>query len=113
MLQSLLKILPPARGALAVKLTGVSGFTGRGSVRFSPDGQGGGALLVMLNGLAGRSADIFADGAFAANIAITNGRANAIFSSSKGDKLPAIEDGAQIDIHQNGDVVLSGVLTRA
>ncbi|WP_133162151.1 hypothetical protein [Hyphococcus luteus] len=111
MLQSILRMLPPLRGALAVKLTGVSGFTGHGSVHYAAMEQGG-VLTVSLSGVAGRRADIFADGERAASIAITNGRASATFSSTKGDKLPALADGAHIDIRQNGDIVLSGVLTR-
>lgn len=111
MLQSILRMLPPLRDALAVKLTGVSGFTGRGSIHYTAT-ENGGVLTVSLNGIAGRRAEIFADDKLAASIAITNGRASATFSSTKGDKLPALEEGAHIDIRQNGDIVLSGVLTR-
>lgn len=112
MIQNLLRMLPPARGALAVKLRGINGFTGRGSVRYAANDNGG-MMTITLNGVAGRSAEIFARGELAGSVAIINGRASAIFSSTKGDKLPALEEGAEIDIRQNGDVVLSGVLTRA
>ncbi len=111
MLQTLLRLLPPPRGALAVKLSGVSGFTGRGFIRYASV-ENGGVLYVTLIGIAGREAEVFADGECAARIDIINGRASAIFSSAKGDKLPSIEEGAHIDIRQNGDIVLSGVLTR-
>lgn len=112
MIQNLLRMLPPVRGALSVRLTGINGFTGRGWVRYA-ENDNGGVLTVTLNGIAGRSAEIFAHDELAGSVAITNGRASATFSSAKGDKLPALEDGAEIDIRQNGDVVLSGVLTRA
>ncbi len=111
MLQTLLRMLPSARGSLAVKLIGVDGFTGRGSIRFSA-AENGGALSVSLTGVAGLRADIVADGEIVATAPITNGRAEATFSSSKGDILPALQEGAQIDIQQNGDVVLTGILAR-
>ena len=112
MIQNLLRMLPPLRGALTVKLTGINGFTGRGSVRYAANDNGG-MLTITLNGVAGRSAEIFTQGELAGSVAIINGRANATFSSARGDKLPALQEGAEIDIRQNGDVVLSGVLTRA
>lgn len=112
MFQNLLKLLPPLRGALTVKLTGIHGFSGRGSVRFFST-DAGGVLTVSLNGLAGISADIFSDDEIAVSVPITNGRADATFSSAKGDKLPMLQEGAHIEIRQNGDVVLSGVLARS
>lgn len=112
MIQTLLRMLPQARGALSVRLTGINGFTGRGSVRYA-ENDNGGMLTITLTGVAGRSAEVFAHGESAGSIAIINGRASATFSSAKGDKLPALKEGAEIDIRQNGEVVLQGVLTRA
>ena len=99
------------RGSLGVKLIGVNGFTGRGFVRYATMDDGG-VLWVTLVGVAGQRAEIFADQERAAKVSITNGRASAIFSSSRGDKLPSLAEGAHIDIRQNGDIILSGVLTR-
>jgi hypothetical protein len=112
MLQNLMRILPPASGVLTVRLAGVDGFTGRGSVRYAANDHAF-VLTVTLSGVAGRKAEVFANGRSVADVAVTNGRANATFSSSRGDKLPELCDGARIEIRQNGDVVLDGALTRA
>lgn len=111
MLQSLLRILPPVSGVLTVKLAGVDGFTGRGAVRYATAGDAF-VMTVTLTGIAGKRAEIFVDGKRLAGIAVTNGRASATLSSSRGDKSPPLREGAQIDIRQNGDTVLNGALTR-
>ena len=111
-LQRFLNILPALRGVHVVKLAGVDGFTGRGSIRYAANDNSF-IFTVTLSGIAGRSADVYIDHEPACCIELTNGRAYATFSSSKGDKLPELDDGSHIEIRQNGDSVLSGVLTRA
>lgn len=112
MLQALLKALPLLRPEYAAKLVGVNGFTGRGSIGYSPNKNGARKLSVQLHGLAGREAELVIDNAPTATIAIKKGHAGATIASDNGDKLPELPEGAQIEVRQNGDTVLSGVLTR-
>lgn len=114
MIQMLTKALarpwPLPWRTLSAKLAGVNGFTGRGAVSF----QSGGArkLSIALQGIAGKQAEVIADDEPAGTVMVVKGRANATFTSKRGDKLPELGDGSRIDIRQNGDVILSGVLSR-
>ena len=97
---------------LARHLVGVNGFTGRGAVGYSVNKNGAKKLSVQLHGLAGREAELFVDNLPAVNVAITNGHASMTFASDSGDTLPDCAEGAQIDVRQNDEIILSGVLTR-
>lgn len=109
MLQALLNIMPHRRAALTARLVGVSGFTGRGDIRFAARKNEKNILFVDLRGLAGRSAMIFVNGTQVATIEISKGRAGKSLSSRAGHKFPKIGPGDNIDVRQNGDVILSGV----
>lgn len=113
MLGGVFKRLALTRGKLAAKLAGVNGFTGRGSIacQTSPDGVD--KLTIDLSGLAGRNADVFINDAPSGTIAVKNGRARARLVSQASDSGLRTDDGALVEVRQNGDVVLSGVLTRA
>lgn len=104
--------LPLARAAYSARLAGVNGFTGRGAIGFDINAQGEKKLFVDLYGVAGRGAEIFVDDRPVQTIAITKGRGGATFASRKGDIVPDMAEGAKVDVMQNGDVILSGVLTR-
>lgn len=108
----ILKAFALTRGKLAAKLSGVDGFTGRGTVACKIARQGLDTLRVDLNGLAGRKAEIFLNETPAGTITIKNGRAREKFASPLVAGAPAVGDGSLVEIRQNGDVVLSGVLTR-
>ncbi len=112
MLQALLRIWPLTRPSLAATLAGVSGFTGRGAVRYLDKRTGVKILAIRLDGLAGREASIVTNTAHPLHIKIENGHANRKFVSKDGHKVPALCEGDRIDVHQNGEVILSGVLTR-
>lgn len=112
LLDVLYKALPIGQ-VMTARLTGVNGFTGRGAVAYKNTKSGFKKLTVDLSGLAGRKAEIVANDAPAGAVALANGRASARFISSKGHDVPSLNEGARIDILQNGDVVLSGVLTRS
>ncbi|WP_395073532.1 hypothetical protein [Hyphococcus sp.] len=112
MFQALLRILPLMRPTLAAKLAGVNGFTGRGAIAYSAAKSGVKTLSVKLDGLAGRGAEILADETHAVQIKIRNGHADETFVSKKGHRVPDLKEGDRIDVQQNGDVILSGVLTR-
>lgn len=104
--------LPRKRGTVDAALRGVNGFTGRGEIEFTLGENGDRKLSVGLRGVAGRSAEVFADGALAATVNLDDGRADRLFDTRRGDAVPALTAGARIDIRQNGDVILEGVLTR-
>ncbi len=112
MFHALLRVWPRLRSKFSARLSGVNGFTGRGAVNYSSTKAGVKKLSVNLRGLAGREANLFADQSSSVPVPIINGRARATFVSKKGDKVPSLTEGARIDVHQNGDVILSGVLTR-
>ena len=61
MIQALLKSLPLLRPEYAAKLVGVNGFTGRGSIGYSPSKTGARKLSIQLHGLAGREAELIID----------------------------------------------------
>ena len=103
MIEALLNMLPPMRADLAATLTGVNGFTGRGEVEFSSRRTGVRSREVELNGVAGREARLTFD----------NGRASQMFATDKGDNIPRLYYGANIEIRQNGEAILKGVLKRA
>ncbi|MEO1135727.1 MAG: hypothetical protein AAFW68_03825 [Pseudomonadota bacterium] len=111
MLGGVFKRLALTRGKLAAKLAGVNGFTGRGSIACMTSAEGVDRLTVDLSGLAGRNADVFINNARSGTIAIKNGRAKARLVSRAGGLRT--NDGARVEVRQNGDVVLAGVLTRA
>ncbi|MEZ5894622.1 MAG: hypothetical protein R3C58_15930 [Parvularculaceae bacterium] len=112
MLKLLAKLYLFGQGPLVAPLAGVNGFTGRGAIGYAGRNGRSKRMRVFMRGVAGRNADIFADGALAASTKVKNGRVWAHFASERGDPVPALEEGAVIEIRQNGDVILSGVLSR-
>jgi len=110
MLKTLTRIFPRKIADYEAKLTGVGGFTGRGEVAFSAWTSGAKNLEVALRGVAGRVAEIFVDGGFVATIDLDNGRANQVFDTRRGNTLPSFVEGGRVEIRQNGDVILEGVL---
>lgn len=112
MIAILSRALPLPWRPFCAKLAGVNGFTGRGSAFFQYSGDGDRKLSVELFGVAGCEANVAVNDDAVATVSLVNGRANATFTSKRGDKLPKLYDDARIDIRQNGDVILSGVLSR-
>lgn len=113
MLDELLSVLPPIRADLTAKLTGVNGFTGHGEVEFISRRNGVRSLEVELRGVAGREALVYADDQPAAKLTFDDGRANQLFITNKGDDVPKLYYGATIEIRQNGQAILQGMLKRA
>ena len=113
MLEALLNLLPPMRADLTAKLVGVNGFTGDGEVEFISRRNGVRSLEVALRGVAGREALVYADDAPTARLTFDNGRASQTFATDRGDDIPRLYYGASIEIRQNGEAILKGVLTRA
>lgn len=89
-------------------LRGVNGFTGRGDIAFAVWPNGKRQLNVELRGVAGRVAEVYADGALAATIDLDEGRAGKSFNTKRGDDVPYLTKDASIDVRQNGQVILEG-----
>jgi hypothetical protein len=112
MLHALLRVWPLSRSTLAAKLAGVNGFTGRGVIGYAVNRNGAKTLMVRLDGVAGREAEIVAHDAQPMCVKIDNGHADKKFASKQGHQVPALSEGDRVDVVQNGDVILNGVLTR-
>ncbi|MHA7871607.1 MAG: hypothetical protein ACX939_04580 [Hyphococcus sp.] len=110
MFEALLRLFPRKSADLEAKLQGVNGFTGRGEIEYAAWSSGARALEVELRGVAGRSAEVYADGAPIAEVNLDNGRVDRTFATQRGDSVPELIEGARIDVRQNGDIILEGVL---
>jgi len=95
---------------LGAKLAGVSGYTGRGDVDYACWGSGAKRMNVALRGVAGTSADLYADDEFVATLAVNNGKLDQKCDTARGDLLPELHPGSHIEIRQNDHVILEGVL---
>ncbi len=113
MIETLLNILPPLRADLAVKLTGVNGFTGAGEIGFIARRNGARSIEIELRGVAGREAVVYAEDQPVATLRFDHGHASQVLATEKGDDVPALFYGAAIEIRQNGEAILKGSLTRA
>ena len=111
MLQTLINALPLKGQRHQAKLRGVDGYTGQGGVTVAISQNGKRKMGVALRGIAGRSAEVFADGAYAGTVELTNGRADQTFDTTRGETLPEIHCGTEFDIRQNGQIILKGALT--
>ena len=95
---------------LEAKLSGVNGHTGHGEIEFEMWKDGMRELEIELRGVAGRFAEIFANGDLVAAVEFDNGRLDHRFISKNGDELPELGEGALIEVRQNGQPILEGVL---
>lgn len=95
---------------LEARLTPVNGYTGRGEIEFSAWRNGSKQLEIELRGVAGRSADVYINGERVKTVSLNNGRVDAFFDTRKGDALPELREGSNVEVRQNGDAILDGVL---
>jgi len=98
---------------LGATLQGVDGFTGRGEIAYARRSNGEQRMRVQLRGLAGRSADVFVNGAAFKTVFLDNGLFRHSFDSTRGERIPTLNEGARLEIRQNGHLVLEGCLARA
>lgn len=110
MINSLLKTLPFVRANLQASLQGVNGYTGAGDIQFAASKNGARFMRVGVRGVAGRTADLYVGEALAATIDLDNGRGRKKINSRKGDDLPVFCEGARVEVRQNGQAILEGVL---
>lgn len=106
-------LAPFAGGAMGAPLAGVNGFTGGGRIRYAACGANRRRLRIDLKGVAGRVAEIHVDGVLAGRMRVKDGRSCATFASTRGDAIPPLGEGARIEIRQNGETILAGVLSRS
>ena len=111
MLNMLKKIFAAKQLSLRAKLIGVAGFTGVGVVDYTAYKTNHSDLGIKVKGIAGLKAALHLNGDHLIDLAINNGRAYTFADTRQGTKLPTLVEGDQVAIHQNGDVVLEGVLT--
>ncbi len=98
------------RIALNTKLQGVNGFTGNGDVAFLFWRSGAKKIDIGLNGVAGRTADVFLNDAHYQAMPLENGAARFTLNTSRGDPVPDLAPGASVEIRQNGEAILGGTL---
>ncbi len=96
------------RTRLESNLKGVNGYTGQGDIAFAAWPNGKRKLDVALRGVAGRVAEVYANGALAATIDLKEGRAGRSFNTQRGDQVPQLTPDATIDVRQNGQIILEG-----
>lgn len=97
---------------LEARLSPINGYTGRGEIEFSAWGNGSRQLEIELRGVAGRVAELFINGERIKTVNLDNGRVDAFYDTRQGDALPELSEGASVEIIQNGDAILNGVLLR-
>jgi len=97
---------------LEAKLRGVDGFTGYGEIEYADFSSGARCIEVEVRGAAGLSADVYAHGEKVGTVSLNNGRADEFFDSRHGHELPTLSEGDSVEVRQNGQVVLEGVLVR-
>lgn len=100
------------RKRLTTKLHGVNGYTGRGKLGVSAWGSGASVLNIELRGVAGREAEICVDGDRLHSVPLTNGKAARRFHATKERDNREWTSGAKIEIRQNGQAILQGVLRK-
>jgi hypothetical protein len=110
MLHTLVKVIPIRRASLKAPLSGVNGFTGRGAIWFSAWLGGRKVISINLRGVAGRRAELYADDHLISNVKIRNGSARVKITLPGNDFAASMSEGAVIEIRQNNDAILGGVL---
>ncbi len=90
-------------------LTGVNGYTGRGDVEFSAWKNGTWRIEVSLRGVAGLAADIYADDSLVEAVPVKNGKVDCRYERNGGE-AQEFRDGTKIEVRQNDNPILEGVL---
>lgn len=110
MLETLKGILSYRTRQLETKLTGIAGFTGSGSFRYTLSSAGSSHYAADLRGVAGLRCELFAGGEFVSVLECRNGKVAARFDSRLGDPAIRLDDSDAIEIRQNGGIILQGTL---
>lgn len=110
MLDTLKSFLPWTTVRLGAGLAGVAGFTGVGAFRYAMSPGGSANYEIEAKGVAGLKADLFACGEFVAALECEDGKVSAKFDSRLGDPAIRLKAGDIVEIRQNGDVIMAGLL---
>lgn len=97
---------------LEAKLRGVAGFTGYGEVEFAAFSSGKRCLEVEVRGAAGLVADVYINDEKVGAVSLNKGRADEFFDTRHGHSVPDLSEGDKVEIRQNGQVILEGVLAQ-
>lgn len=112
MLNVFARLVPHRLERFEARLKGVAGFTGSGRFRYSIWSNGHVDYEAELKGLAGVRAEIFVRGMALVSVQCDEGEAFGLFDSRRGAPRLAIAEGDEIEIRQNGAVVLRGPAAR-
>lgn len=112
MLNVLTRLFSVKTADLETKLRGVDGFTGYGEIEFAAYSSGARCLEIEVRGAAGVSADIYVNGAMVGAVSLKNGRADEFLDTRHGHPVPFVNEGDAVEIRQNGQTVLEGVMVR-
>ena len=110
MFKKLRNALPNRAATLETNLSGVNGYTGRGTLEFTAWRNGARSINVVLRGVAGRDAEIQVGENALFSVSVDKGRVAQKFSSRKGHDVPDLSQGSEVRISQNGVIILEGVL---
>ncbi|MEM9495563.1 MAG: hypothetical protein AAGA09_06130 [Pseudomonadota bacterium] len=113
MLSALGRVLTRRTSSFDARLQGVGGYTGRGDIKVAARSDGDIKLNVALRGVAGRKAELFLGGDLIARVKVDNGRAARIVRKQVEAETHSFQEGARIEVRQNGDAILEGVLKSA
>lgn len=113
MLDILMRLLPKPARRLEARLSGVAGFTGSGWFRYARSPAGSANYETELKGVAGLACELIVQGEFVGALACNDGAVSAKFDSRLGDPAIRLEAGDVVEIRQNGQEILAGVLTAA
>lgn len=106
----LARMFPTRIGELEAKLEGVAGFTGRGEIEVSFWSQGYATVETELRGVAGLRAEVYVNDVCVGTVDIKDGRSDTEFDTRRTGITLIAEAGDRVEIRQNGDAILRGVL---
>lgn len=113
LLEAITSVMPRPVERSDARLKGVAGFTGTGEVRFTAWPDGHVTVLADLRGVAGLRAELWARGEKIGPLAGDKGRISAHFDTRNGGPAVALAPGDAVEIRQNGNVILTGLLQKA
>ena len=110
MLETFFKALPLPVRQFSADLQGVNGHTGRGRIKFSTLSNGKGRLRISLKGIAGKRAEFVPGDGNPITVKLADGAAKLSLTLQNDNFLLGTDNNAAVEIRQNGETILSGVL---
>ncbi|NNE41269.1 MAG: hypothetical protein HKN14_10175 [Marinicaulis sp.] len=110
MFEALFKTLPLPVRHFSADLQGVNGHTGRGRIKFSTLSNGRGRLRISLKGIAGKRAEFVPGDGDPITVKLADGGARLNVTLQNENFLFGTGENTAVEIRQNGETILSGVL---